>query len=89
MMIKIIIELILEIQKENSLLMEKDKQKVKYQLWEILQEHKKVYPNIEETNNINRILMAKKEREKFEGLNGGDMGNNICKSESKSNIHNN
>ena len=37
--------------------------------------NKIVSPNVEETNNINRILMTKKEREKFEGLTNGGMGN--------------
>ena len=36
--------------------------------------NKNVAPN-EETNNINRILMTKKEREKFEGLSNGGIGN--------------
>ena len=34
-------------------------------------------PNLDETNNINRVLMNQKEREKFEGLGNGGIGNKV------------
>jgi hypothetical protein len=37
--------------------------------------NKIIAPTIDETNNINRILMTKKEREKYEELSNGGLGN--------------